>query len=341
MSTYRPNIPLEEAAEYFLKLKYGSAQGPQESAADVLSMWDSLPNAEKEKIAEDLPSLEEYLAQEEQAKAEAGAGEQEFLRGKMQQMQQEAQAAQQQAQSTQSQMEQLNQQLAASTQQIQSAQQQTVTAQQMAQQAQQSQLQSADQALRTQQLATQMREAYQQLRGQLLDLASQDPAAASGAELSGQAMDPMGGPMGAPGSPTAEMAANAIPTQEGDAPPQANAAVDQTAAEGAMPAQQQSDKMASAASIGGSIAGAGLGGILMAGEAATGTAPLKERLQRLEGSKGGFGNAVQQAATKAMIAYREAAEKHPVAATGVGMLAGGLMGGAAGEDFATLMSRGR
>lgn len=266
-----PQIPFEEAASYFVKLKYGSALEPSE--AQVLDALATLPASEqaeilkeasandsgmaaklkeyvasKTKTAEEPPSMEAYLANEQQAVAAEEAGQVEFLRSRSQQLQQQLQQAQQMGAASEGQMQQLQQQLAMSTQQIQMSQQSAVAAQQQAIQAQQQQLQAGDDSLRTQQLAAQMRMAYQQLRGSMMDLATQDPAQSIGNEMKGQAPEmgglpspsasPMGGPQPGPQGESAQLGPASVPAAE-DPAPQANAANGQPTAQGMSPSSMK------------------------------------------------------------------------------------------------------
>lgn len=129
---------------------------------------------------EGMPDIQGYLANEQSA---AGAEEQASAGYYQQRFQQAAQ----QLQELQEAQAQLEQQLGQSEQQIQAAMQSTQSAQSTATQALSQALMSSDEALKNKTLAASMRQAYQTLRGQMMDIASQDPAAQIGTELAGSA----------------------------------------------------------------------------------------------------------------------------------------------------------
>lgn len=129
---------------------------------------------------EGMPDIEGFLANEQAA---AGAEEQASA-GYYQQRFQQAAEQLKQLQETQAALEQ---QIAQSDQQIQAAMQSTQSAQSTATQALSQALTSSDEALKNKTLAASMRQAYQTLRGQMMDIASQDPAAQIGTELAGSA----------------------------------------------------------------------------------------------------------------------------------------------------------
>jgi bacterioferritin len=147
---------------------------------------------------EGMPDHRPYLANETAAR---GAEEQASTGYYQQRFQEAAAKLKELETSTQG----LQQQLEQSNAQIQQSMQSAQAAQSTASQALQQQLTSADQALQTQQQAAAMRQAYQTLRGQMMDIASQDPAAEVGAQLSGSAAQaaqvPGQAPGQAPGAP--------------------------------------------------------------------------------------------------------------------------------------------
>lgn len=423
-----PSIPLDEAAEYFLKLKYAGARQPseeqvveafkglsKEAQAEVLaeagitkeaiigpladlnglgvpslvgyhlgkSQGSAMARAGdpmdersmaaamlvpgalgyrygkttgyeeekakgKKKEAAQEPTLEEYLAQEQQGMAAQKDVERQYLGQRVQDLGSEVQMGQQSAQATSMQMEQMQQQLAQSNQQIQMAQQTAAMAQQQALQAQQQQLQKADESLRTQQMAAQMRMAYQSLREQLMNLATNDPAMSVGNELKGQTPemgpDGMGAPPGAPptndpgteGQPGATQAPDTVSPVDGasNAPPRPG------------PGEQLAAKTAGLKDAVtpfhamGVTGGAAAGGLLANREIESGPERHKASLAKLQGEAGagGFLNALQQAKAKALLAFSEAAREHPTAARVAGTAVGGAMGAAAGESLKGLMT---
>jgi len=401
-----PEIPIADACEYFLKLKYGSA-GPIPSEETVLREFSSLskeaqaeilkeagveqettktasanilPGTEhhhsprmravlenlpvktysyEEKLAsafkvalDQNPEIQQYLAQEREGMAAQEQNESSYLRQKMQAMQQQMAMSQQGQDATSAQMAQLEQQIQSSQQQIQMAQQSAMQAQSMATQAQQGQLSATDEAMRNAQLAAQMRMAYQQLRSQMMDVASQDPAADLAAQLKGQMPGAQGlGPeavsMGQPptdGAPSPETGpagqATGAASAPGAAPPEgeesaqnpANADGKKLMMQNAAPASQADIKQASAgtdALLGAGVGGA-LGGLGVAAESRLGSGPARKKVEQLEQQEGGFGHAVNLAQAKMRLALSEVAEKHPVAAT----LGGSLMGASIGMGAA-------
>lgn len=370
------DIPLGEACSFFLKLKYGSA-GPRPSPDAILNDFSKMPRAEQElilkeagvsreelvgvrvfgqsKIAAGEPNIQEYLAQEQQGLQAQEQNEASFMRQRMMEMQQQMASAQQGQAATQQQMQSLEQQIAQSQAQIQLAQQSAMDAQQLATQAQQSQLSATDEAMRSAQLAAQMRMAYQQLRSQMMEVASQDPAAGLADQLKGMGMPDPAASMGAPptaGPPSPEMgpagqAAGAQATPDA-APPEGetgannqNASGKPPAIQGAAPAGEKGAKQASAnkARLLGAAVGAGLGGLGTALEAKGGTKDLKQNVQRLESQSGGFVHALNVAQAKARLAMSEVAEQHPVPASLAGGLIGASVGAGTGPAVKTLLGK--
>lgn len=364
------DIPLGEACSFFLKLKYGSA-GPRPAPTAVLGDFAKLSAAEqaiileeagvaqeelpKIKVAffklalEQTPNIQEYLAREQEGMQMQEQNEVGFMRQRMMEMQQQMAGTQQGQAATQQQMQTLEQQIAQSQAQIQMAQQSAMDAQQLATQAQQGQLSATDEAMRSTQLAAQMRMAYQQLRSQMMDVASQDPAAGLADQLKGMGVqDPMAS-MGAPptaGAPSPEMgpagqAAGAQPTPDA-APPEGETGANNQNASGKAPPMQGAApagaKQASARLMGAAV-GAGLGGLGTALEARAGTKDLKKNVQELEGQQGGFVHALNLAQSKARLAMSEAAEQHPVAATLAGSLVGAGVGAGAGPAAKSLLGK--
>lgn len=166
-------------------------------------------------------SLDEYLAQEEEASIAQYKNEADYYKQQAQQAQQQAQSAQMQSQQTQQQVEQMGQQLQEvqsqvdgtlqqaqqSTQQAQQVQQQalqsTINAQSAATKAMQQTMMANNELLDQQQLSANMRDAYQQMQQQIMQVAQTPPPPAttmeagvnqqqqtSDAEMAQQAMMP-------------------------------------------------------------------------------------------------------------------------------------------------------
>ncbi len=285
-----------------------------------------------------------YLAAEMKGREAQEQNESAYYRGQVQEAQQKAQAGQAQHQELEGQLEQLQMESQENGTMVQESQAQAVAAQ--------------DEALRQTQAAANMRMGMQQFRAQLMELASQDPAAQAAQTIQGPAGQPgMGAEQGAvPGAemgaepPPQEGAAGQAPDQPmtpGAAPPNGGSVP------GGLPAEQAQnpggvdpmtmqpnaaagvkaaavmDKMKAA------LPGALAGGALGAGyhQSLKGQAPaLRDRVQTLEGEQegGGFMKAMQLAKEKAQLAQAERAEQYPGASmalqAGRGALAGGLMG---------------
>ncbi len=307
--------------------------------------------------AEEDVDLESLLATEEAGASAQGQNEAAFYRQKAEEVQQQLAAAQEQAQAQGAQMAALQSQADGSTAQIQQALQQaqltqqaaltqTQTAHAAATQATQQALQATDEALKNKQMAAQMRMEYQGMRGNVMDVVSQDPAAGVGAQLSGSGLDsaptsigappPAEGPAGT--APSAGSPADAVPATDGSA---AGAAPTEGPTQGdAQPAAVQGIKEAAASlrerlpyMLGGGLAGAlaGAGGTAL--EARRGHDDLRAKVQQLQSSPSGFGQAINLAKAKAQLAVGEVSEKHPVAATLAGGLVGAGLVGSAGPEL--------
>lgn len=257
-----------------------------------------------------------------------------------------------------------NQQALAQAQQIQDqAMQQVNAANTAAAAAMQKSLAASNETLQQQQLATQMRDAMQTLKTQLMgivntqlppsttmeagvsaaaDQAAADQQAQEQALMGGQ--DPSGNQAGTPaasgdaGTPPG----SSTPGKDGPGtsptasdPSSSPAAEKKTESSESAPDDDKpssSEKEASDRFIGG-LMGAGIGAGVTAlenrGRAGSNSA-LRGKVQKLEAAEqageGGFGNAMNIAASKMRLAAGELAEKHPHAATALGAGLGAMAG---------------
>ncbi len=296
------------------------------------------------------------------------------LEGRKAQEQGEAAYYRQQTQQVTQQVQQQEQQLTEFQTQLEQLQAQAGEAQAAIQQNQQQAMAANDEALRQSQIAANMRMGMQQMRSQIMQVASQDPAANAAAELQSPAT-------GAPVDPTQQATAVADaqlsgqpPAQEGPAAAAPGAEAAPTAAPpgGGLPAadtpaqapaegngglDMASASPTSATKIGsvlesmkqklpGILAGGAAGGTLGYGYGRSlgGKAPgLRDKVQAMEadGSKGFLG-AMNLAAKKGQLLEAELAEKHPGASTayqvGRGALAGAMAGPVIHENVKSLLT---
>lgn len=378
---FHRSLPLADASAFFVTVKRASARPdptaaldefwamPRSEQGELLKEAGVTPNefVALMKFAEQEVDLDSLLATEEAGAAAQGQNEAAFYKQRSDQMSAALQAAQEQAAQQTEQLTALQGQVDGSTAQVQQATQgaqltqqsaltQAQAAHQAATTATQQALQAMDESLKHQQLAAQMRMEFQGMRGKVMDVVSQDPAAGVGAQLSGAGLDttpqsigappPAEGPAGT--APSAGVPADAVPATDGS---QAGAAPTASPTEGEQqPAAVQGIKESAASlrerlpyMLGGGIIGAGLGAGGTALEARRGHDDLRTKVQQLQSSPGGFGQAIDLAKAKAQLALGEISENHPRAAT----LAGGLIGaglvGAAGpelhEEGSKLVSR--
>lgn len=281
-----------------------------------------------------------YLQAEQMGQQAQAANESAYYRSQLNQAQQTNMSTQQQLADLQMQMQQLQQQADQASQSIQAATQSAVMAQ--------------DEATRQATEAAKARIGAQQLRAQILEAASQDPAALGEAAMAPPAPPGMEGaqvspdgqpvPQGEPGAPDAgieeppgpEGPAGQAPTQQaapgavppvggpGNAPAGPFPGPDPTMA---MPGGQQ--KMGAANPLALAALGAGTGGLWGAGfglRKQHDAEGLRSRVEQLEQRPLGFRQAVALARAKHQLADAELAEMHPVAGAAKGALGGAMKG---------------
>lgn len=311
------------------------------------------------KFAEALP-LQDYVAAEQAGMQQQQQAESEYFRQQVGEQAAQLQQAQEEAQTLQQQIQQLQQEQAQSQGQVQAAMQQAQMSQQsamvnaqqahnVASQATQQALAAQEESLKNQQLAARMRMAFQEMRGNMMNLASQDPAADVGQELqmAGQPTPP---------SPMEAMQAGQAPVQgmsgqdpnmqagQGQASPEQASPDQGAAAQPAQPAPGQAKTGGAEPSLwktlirprlpyaaGGALAGAGI----MAASNAIGSDGLREKVDELEHGDGGFVNALHLASAKARLAASELGDSHPIGTT----IVGGLLGAAKGFSMAPKLQR--
>lgn len=308
------------------------------------------------KLALQEVNLEELAAQEEAGGAAQEQNEAAFFRQKAQEAQAQLEGAQQESMAAQQQIQQLQEQVAGNDAQMQQSMQQAQMTQQgalanvqqahmVATQATQQAMQATDEALKNQQMAAAMRMALQEMRGNMMDVASRDPAPEVGAQLAGQGAEttppavpapeetpPNNGPAGeapapgaAPGAPPPEGDESVqAPTASPESPPAAQPATDGGLKEAGL--KEKAPYMAAGALLGGGATALG---------SQRGYGDLRQKVQQLEAAKGGgFSQALDLAKAKSMLAAGEMSEQHPVASTLAGGLVGAGMVGAAGPAIA-------
>lgn len=281
-----------------------------------------------------------YLQAEQMGQQAQAANESAYYRSQLNQAQQQNTGMQQQLADLQMQMQQVQQQADQASQSIQAATQSAVMAQ--------------DEATRQATEAAKARIGAQQLRAQILEAASQDPAALGEAAMAPPAPPGMEGaqvgpdgqpvPQGEPGAPDAgieeppgpEGPAGQAPTQQaapgavppvggpGNAPAGPFPGPDPTMA---MPGGQQ--KMGAANPLALAALGAGTGGLWGAGfglRKQHDAEGLRSRVEQLEQRPLGFRQAVALARAKHQLADAELAEMHPVAGAAKGALGGAMKG---------------
>lgn len=235
-----------------------------------------------------------YLAAEMRGRQAQEVGESAFYREQLRNIAGEAQTLSQQVAMAQEQAQQLEQQANEASMQVQEANQQAVAAH--------------DEALRQTQIAANMRMGMQQLRAQLLEVASQDPAAAAAQEFQGI---PSGGqqPMAAEDP--------ALAAGEGGAP--------------LAPQQQGSMKVGSLrAPLMRALPGAALGAAAGYGfhKALQHNRPeLEQRVQELEQRPASFMNALRVAGAQSALFQAQRAEEHPTGSAAFNIARGALVGG--------------
>lgn len=321
-------IPLEEAASYFIKIKKANwartphlLQKAREKVAEEVEVTEDVPPPNP-----DLMPVN-YLEAEQLAQEAQQANEANFYRQKLQDAATQMQLLQSQQMDMQQQLDQVSQQAQQANMSIQVANQQASAAQ--------------DEATRQAQLAANMRMGMQTMRQQLMDLASQDPEAFSAPQ---QPMGPetgMESPEPPPQEGPAEQAEGApLPEEnmQGEGAPMPT--YEQQAA-GAEPTAEM--KMGSAltnplpwAALGGALGGAGA---YLQGQ--KGPEGYQEQIQQAEQATegGGFSQAVRLARLKAQSEMAGVMQKHPVKSTLMGAASGALLGASAGPGVVRELGR--
>lgn len=278
-----------------------------------------------------------YMGAELLAQQSQGMNESSFYRERLGKAVAENQALQQSAQQMQQSVEQLQQQAAASGEQIQAATQQATEA--------------GDRALQSTQDAANMRMALQQLREQMLQVASQEPAAVTQQnqqqaesqmqQQAQQMMNPQAAQAGTPG---------ASPAPGGGAPPGTPAAGSpEPGAGGAQARSSSPSKPAAETSSSKSgektaqgrlpyaIGGAGLG---LAGAVAAmkGAPKMRKKLEKQK-AEGGFSSAIDEAKAKYMLAAAERASETPIRSALSGAAGGALAASTLGPGIAGQAAR--
>jgi hypothetical protein len=286
-----------------------------------------------------------YLRAEQMGQEQQDQQAVNFYKGKQQEAQQAAQMAQQQLEQTQQQMQQIQQQADASQQQIEQALQQATAAQ--------------DDGLQKAQEAANMRIAMQKFRADLMNLASQDPAAATAQQMQGGA--PPAQDQGQPPADAAMGTQGAAPSQQDvpqPGPPPAGGASPAGSQSGAMPASQaktggvrdllrQAGTAAKAVGkasydvglkptvewarhnpwdAGAMAGGAVIGATVGSGASQGGVDALRQQVRDIEAQQTSSGGTFAQALNKLQLSVRaahaQAALDHPV----VGALSGAALG---------------
>jgi len=297
-----------------------------------------------------------YLGAELAAQQAQQQNEANFYRDRMMKAVQENQGLQQQISESQSSLEQLQQQVAMSGTQIQSATQQAVQAQ--------------DSALQQSVLAAKMRMGMQQMRAQMMQIASQDPSAIAeqDAQAAGAAAQGQGGPVpqatntagfAPPGmAPEAGSAApgnvgsagQPAPGDAGGGTPEGNATAAPAEPE-AKPSKPAAAKPKHEISV--KTSGAKKSVLRHAGEMTIRNAPwlaaggavgaglqlrkrhhqeaLKDRVKKLDGRHGTFGESLALSKAKARLEEAHATKEHPRGAAVYGAAKGAVGGLLAGQ----------